>query len=364
VRIGLVIETFGRARGGAERMCFALADGLARRGHGVTVFAARFESHDPGIQHEPVPVRAGWFAEQHVSFAENVARLLEKTKFDVVHSFARTIRQDIYRLGGGCHAEYLRRRNEQSGPLGRWFRRHNPKERAILRLERRALSPECTRVVAAVSDRSAQEARDHYDVSDDRLRVVRNGVDITRFHPCNVGLHRERIRAELGLRGRVALFAGSGFERKGLIHAVGAVAQAPGWSLIVMGRGEARRLEISDRVRFVGRQEFPEHFYAAADALILPSLYDPFPNVCLEALATGIPVVTTRVTGVAEILTHGRDGFIVEDARDIGAMVEALGAIPDARMGPAARATAEAHSIDRFVEENLKLYETIASPPA
>ena len=374
MHVALVITDFGGTRGGAERMCLYLARGLADRNHRVDVYAARFPGSaiHPKIKNILIEVSDAWPGRKYTTFAENVAAKLDGAPYDVVHSFARTVRQDIYRLGGGCHIEYLKRTDEERGRLTRWFRRHNPKEQAILELERRAMSPECTRTVAAVSEQSAREAGKHYDVDPARLHIVRNGVDTTLFHPRNVELSRMRTRADLGIGGDayLVLFAGSGFERKGLRAAVEAIAQVPEARLLVIGRGrtgryeeQAQRLNCADRVTFGGHRGNPEDFYAAADVLVLPSLYDPFPNVCLEAMATGIPVVTTRVTGVSEILEQGRDGIVIERGTDVEALAGALRTLADAgrrrEMGAAARATAEAYNVEKFVEANLALYELL-----
>lgn len=333
MRVALIIGAFG-PRGGAERVCEYLARGLAARGHAVDVYASSFESDAP-VRHVPV-ARPG-----HRGFAENVARAIDGERYDVVHSFARTHSQDIYRLGGGCHAEYLRRTDP--GGLRGWFRSVNPKERAILELERRAME---SRLVAAVSDRTAREARDHYGVPPERLAVVRNGVDTERFHPRNVGRDRDRLRAEFGLGGYVVLFAGSGARRKGLRAAVEAVRGVG--TLLVLGESDVEGAVCA------GRRADAEAFYAAADALILPSLYDPSPNVVFEAMATGLPAIVTPVTGTAEIITSGVDGIVAES------MAEPVRELADPRrraeMGAAARATAERFGVDRFVEENLKLY--------
>lgn len=354
MRIALIIRKLDAGGGGAERVCATLASGLARRGHAVEVLAASAGPVPDGIVWRRVE------GDKHRSFAEGAARISEG--YDVVHSFTRTVRQDIFRLGGGTHIEYLRRTDAERGPLASWWRRLNPKERTILDLEREAMKN--SRLIQAVSRRTAQEARDHYGVTDDRLAVLHNGVDTEFFHPRNVGRSRDRIRAELELKGEVALFAGSGFRRKGLRTAIEAVAALPRWSLVVMGRDEpdpwreeCRRLGCERRVRFIGPRSDPQDLYASADVLVLPSLYDPFPNVCLEAMATGVPVITTPVTGVAEILTHGVDGFVAEGEEEIAA---ALPAIPDPGMGAAARATAERYGLEWYVDETLALYGRLA----
>lgn len=377
MKVALVIYTFG-GRGGAERMCAALAKGLRMRGHEIEVLAHDFTATDAVevSRHVPISTSDTLPGQRHLTFAENVEKALATRSYDVVHSFARTTRQDILRLGGGCHVEYLRHTDEDRSWASRLFRRFNPKERAILALERRSMAPGAYRKVAAVSRRVADEAIRHYAVPERDVVVIHNGVDVNRFSP-RVKSRGMGTRQALGIGdGDVMfLFVGMGFKRKGLAHAIEALARLPASPtsrLVVLGGGEvathrrlARKLRLQERVFILGARDNPEDYYGAADAFVFPSLYDPFPNACLEALACGLPVVTTRVTGVAEIMTAGREGYLVESGTDVGAIADAMRALLDpkirADMGAAARATAERHSIDRFIDENVKLYDQVVA---
>jgi UDP-glucose:(heptosyl)LPS alpha-1,3-glucosyltransferase len=133
---------------------------------------------------------------------------------------------------------------------------------------------------------------------------------------------------------------------------------------LVIGKGEsdesrqtAKRLSIEDKVSFLGPQEGIERFYAAADVFVLPTLYDPFSNACLEAMASGLPVITTRNNGAAEIIEEGMEGFItssITDPSDLARRI--IPALADAEvMGLRARAKAEQFSIDRAAREFMAL---------
>src|SRR5262249_47736857 len=156
------------------------------------------------------------------------------------------------------------------------------------------------------------------------VRLVYNGVDLDRFHPGN----RERLgavtRAALGL-GReswVVLFVGSGFERKGLgplLRAVSGLSDRY-WQLGVAGKGDARRyqeqaprLNVAERIRWIGLRADIESLYAAADVVALPALYEPFGNVHLEGLASGVPVLTSAQAGGAEVVANGQTGWVVSE---------------------------------------------------
>jgi UDP-glucose:(heptosyl)LPS alpha-1,3-glucosyltransferase len=355
MKIALVIEKFSPA-GGAERQCARLAQGLLERGHEVHVFARTFSPMQGVVEHRVAA--EGLF--RHASFSYQSRKLLEQGSFDVVHSFTRTAHQDILRLGGGTHREYLDRTDPAYSLAGRLWRRLRPKERFELRLEAESFAPAASRRIVAVSHRVKDEVVRHYGVPAAKITVIHNGVDTEEFKPDPEA--RRRVRAELGLREEeyTLLFVGTGFRRKGLRQAVRAVDRVPSARLLVAGEGSA---EAHSRVRMLGRRNDVGRLYAAADAFIFPTLYDPFPNATLEAMATGIPVIVTRVAGTSEIIDG--DSIVVEDAMDIDALTEAVRRLEDPAvrrpMGEAARRKAQRRPHSAVLEENLALYEEIRS---
>lgn len=370
MRIAILLHSYAPGTGGAENAAANLARGLIGRGHEVHVFARKAASDAEGVVLHTVRARSLLPGGRHTAYARAVRRLLERERFDVVHSFTRTLSHDVLRLGGGTHREYLRRMEEERTPLGAWFSRINPKERAILRLEREGLSPGRYRRIVAVSNRVRDEVVREYGVPASDVSVLYNGVDLRRYRPELRGEVRSRMRREFGLDGSTTLlFCGTGFMRKGLRYAIEAAARVEGAVLLVAGSGDttpfraqAERLGIPQRVRFLGPRTGVAQLYAAADLLIHPSLYDPFPNVCLEAMACGTPVLTTAVTGVAELIRDGENSFVVEEGRDVAGMAERIRRLRDLpHLGGAAAATARERSLERNLEENLALYRTLES---
>lgn len=353
MRVALVIHKFSPA-GGAERACAALARGLRSRGHEVHVFARQIARGSDVVPH-PVPPD-GFFRQQ--CFADRVRALLRREPFDIVHSFTRTSSQDILRLGGGVHREFLARTDPLYSPLGRWWRRLRPEERFELTLEAESFAPQASRRIVAVSARVREEAIRHYGVSADRIVVIHNGVDAEEFRPDPEA--RRAVRAELGLAADayVLLFSGSGFRRKGLAFAVRAVDRVPAATLLVAGEG---RVPGHPRVRPLGRRADLPRLCAAADALLLPTLYDPFPNAALEAMASGIPVIVSRVAGVSEIIDG--DSLVVEDPTDVEALAQLVRRLEDPAvrlpLGEAARRKALQYPLERVLEANLRLYDDV-----
>lgn len=365
LRVALVVERSAPGSGGVENVAWQVASRLALAGDRVTVIARSGEA-PPGSTLLRVTSPSGWAPLRVVAFSRAAARASKG--FDVVQTFSRTRHQDVFRAGGGCHGDYLERMH---GARAAALRRLSPRHAVQLAIERGVFGDPHQIVLCNSSFvRDAIAAR--YGVAPERFSVIRNGVDLDRFHPERRAREGARLRAELGAGGRTLwLFAGSGFPRKGLGTALGALAASrdrDAW-LVVAGRDDpapwqpmVRRLALEERVRFVGPRADPEALYAAADALVLPTRYDAFANVCLEASAAGIPVVTSGANGAAEIVRE--TGIVVEDAEDVGAFARALEAFADPRArhaaGLAGRALAERHGWDSHVEALRALHARIA----
>jgi UDP-glucose:(heptosyl)LPS alpha-1,3-glucosyltransferase len=353
MKVALVIEKFSPA-GGAERQCVNFARFLVSRNHEVHVFA-RTIAEGKGYVAHPVPPE-GLF--RHQVFDQQSRRLLEKETFDVIHSYCRTSYQDLLRLGGGTHREYLIRTDPVYSVFGRLWRKMRPKERLELTRERESFAPWASRKIVAVSHRVKDEVVRHYGVPADKIAVIHNGVDANEFKPSAEA--RRLIRNQIGLDDAeyMLLFVGSGFRRKGLESAIAAVDRVPSARLVVAGEGHARA---HPRVLMLGRRTDVSHLYAAADAFIFPTLYDPFPNAVIEAMASGLPAIVSRVAGVSEIIDG--DSIVLEDPLDIDEVTAAVKKLEDPAvrksMGEAARRKALAHPLDRGYDEYLKLYEEV-----
>ena len=353
MKVALVIEKFSPA-GGAERQCAYMARGLVARGHEVHVFA-RAIAATPDIIPHPVPPE-GPFRGQ--TFSGQVRSMLLKERFDIIYSYTRTDTQDILRLGGGTHKEYLLRTDPAYSPLARLWRKIRPKERLQLSLETGSFQPEASKKIVAVSHRVKDEAIRHYGVPAEKIVVIHNGVDGNEFKPSAEARGLIRNQLGLGTSDYVLLFVGSGFRRKGLESAIKAVDRTPSAKLVVAGEGRATA---HPRVLMLGRRADVSHLYAAADAFIFPTLYDPFPNAVLEAMASGIPAIVSRVAGVSEVIDG--DSIILEDPLNIDEVAAAVKKLEDPAvrrpMGEAARKKALARPLETVLGENLKLCDEV-----
>ncbi len=239
---------------------------------------------------------------------------------DVVVSFTRLVKQDIFRSGGGPHLAFIEKMMRNSGILRRFWYRLSLYHRCVLAIERRQLSSEGCRKVITVSQQGKQEMLEYYQLPEEKLVVIYNGVDHLRFHPSRRFNEGKRIRKELGIPDdhAVVLFVGTGFRRKGLDRVLrlwsdGGLA---GIDLLVVG-DDAKLTHYRNRwdqkeIFFVGLRSNVEDYYAAADLLVLPSIQEAFGNVVLEALASGLPIITIPGVGVtAEIEGDLRMGILV-----------------------------------------------------
>jgi UDP-glucose:(heptosyl)LPS alpha-1,3-glucosyltransferase len=365
MRLALVHKRYDRI-GGAEWDCFELSRQLAARGHEVHVVVGESRAPAPdGITMHRVPVvRAGQLAKL-LSFTARAPAVWRALDADVVIGFGRTIGHDLFRVSGGCHRGYLARVAAERGAFEAVRQRLSPYQQAILAIERRQYARGAYRKILAVSELSRDEILSLYPaVARDDVGVLHYGVDAERFRPENRARHGADVRRELGvpLEQPMVLLVGSGFVRKGVDTLLAVWRRQPpsGATLVVVGNDQhlaARRREavaIAGGVIFTGARRDVERLYAAADVFALPSLYEGCPVAILEALASGLPVVTSRATGAPELLTGRLGDLLVDDPRDQQGVAAALARGLDAAQRPAlcaaARAAALENSLDRSVE--------------
>lgn len=331
LRLGLVRLKY-EPGGGAEATLDLLARGLAGRGHAVTVIATAWQGQPPaGVQVRQVAA-PGRGARRLLGFAQAAGAAARELGLQVWLSLERTPGAPLLRAGDGVHAAWLEHRRPYESFLKRLSFGVNPLHRAFLDLERRALTHPDLRLVIANSQLVAEELRRFYGLGPEMVRVIRNPVDQARLDPARDPAVRQAARDELGLaEGQPALlFLGSGFERKGLAFALKALAGLEGVRLLVAGRDRiapyqrlAQGLGVTGRVSFLGGRSDAPRLLAACDGLVLPTIYDPCANACLEALHLGRPVVTTLANGACELVRPGLNGVLVADPSDSGELARA-----------------------------------------
>ena len=244
-------------------------------------------------------------------------------------------------------------------------------QRLVLHLEKRQFGPGGKHQIIAVSKMIRDEIVNCYGAEPERITVVYNGANLGRFTPsARVGL-RKPARIALGLDDDEIniLFLGHNFKRKGLAALIRALPSLRGrgqrFRVVVAGKGRrgpcdrlAAKLGVSDLLQYVGPTGSPEELYASADIFCFPSYYDPCASVVLEALAMSVPVITSTTNGSGEMLTQGREGYVV-DPDDTQAMAEYIARLFDRDARVSASRAARELAESRPIEDNFREIQAV-----
>lgn len=349
MKLGLVRRGYSGS-GGAEAYLLRLMAELGRAGHELFLVTDVEWPQDIFSADVVRPVGTILKANSPRAFADGVREWRKRSGCDFVLSLERVWACDVFRAGDGVHASWLERRAKFEPFWKPLFRRFSAKHRELMRLEHALFTGGAKRIIAN-SRMVKDEITARFGTPAERIEVIYNGV------PANApSANRAEARAALGLGNSdySVLFAGSGWERKGLRHAIAAVNALPGATLLVAGRGKTRGLPHSGRVRFLGPQSRAEmtRLLAAADVFALPTIYEPFSNACLEALAAGLPVITTTANGFSEIIENGVEGEIVAPG-DVPALTAALSRWADVRRRAEIRERLLAKGAQFSIESNV-----------
>jgi UDP-glucose:(heptosyl)LPS alpha-1,3-glucosyltransferase len=338
--------------GGAERFIEKALEALLERNVAISLYTREWpetnlQLMEPQIV-DPFHVGRLW---RDVGFALAVCRKVRRAQPELVQSHERLLCCDIFRAGDGVHAVWLEERARSASTLRQLAFTASPYHRYVQWMERRMFASPSLSAVICNSKMVKDEIALRFGVSDAKLYVIYNAVDCDAFSPA-LRDDRTATRARHGIPddALVFLLVGSGYERKGVATALEALAALPGPAhLLVVGKesrmGRYQRLAIergvANRVTFAGPQADPKPYFGAADAFVLPTLYDPLPNAALEAMACALPVITTTKSGAAELVVEADAGFVCMSC-DSSALAAHMHALQDGarreRMGSNARA--------------------------
>ncbi len=358
--------------GGTERDLYHLTELLIRFGHRVTIYCQEVRTTPAdGISIRKVPSLPGRTAKL-LGLAWLGPKMSYKGGHDLVIGFTRILNQDIVRCGGGTHKVFLDRIKETEGLLKRSERTLSLYHNSLLAIEKRQLQ-RGNRKILAISGVVKKEIMDVYGVPNNTIEVIYDGVDIDTFSTDKKVLHRATTREVFGIPqdSPLVLFLGNGFKRKGLetlLNSMSLIKDKNVYCLAVGGDSSlqsykelAEKLGIGRQVIFVGAQKEPERFYAAADIFVLPSIQEAFGNAVLEAMACGIPVITTEVAGASELMTDGLERFILRDPKDASCLAEMISELLDSvlrvSISKQVREIAEGYTLEknaRAIEELCK----------
>ncbi|MHA3771898.1 glycosyltransferase family 4 protein [Verrucomicrobiota bacterium sgz303538] len=364
MKIGLVRRGYSPT-GGAEAYLKRFAQAATALGHECVLFA----THDWPKGEWPHAFKKIKHGRSPLEFALELVTSDPKRECDVLFSLERVLECDCYRAGDGVHAAWLQRRSKYEPAWKTWWRNRRDKHHEILKLEETMFRGEAARVVIANSQMVKDEIVKHFGYPAEQIHVIYNGVPAA-LSPEDAAQARIEVRKELGLQETdyVVLFAGSGWERKGLRFAVEAMNEAmvENATLLVAGSGKPRQMPKSQKTRYLGPVRGLSRYLAAADVFILPTLYDPFSNACLEAMSAGLPVITSQANGFAEVIERGVEGDVLTEPADVRALAQAIErwAAPELRtlVRERLREKGTQFSMEKNVRETLVILEKLRPP--
>lgn len=358
--------------GGAERFVDQTLTGLQQNGVAVTLVTRQWKPGHalPALICNPFYIGNLW---RDWGFARSVCDALARENFDLIQSHERIDCCDVYRAGDGVHREWLTQRRRILSPFGRVKIALNPYHAYVKHAEAALFHGPRLRAVICNSRMVKDEIRSWFNVSEEKLHVIYSGVDTKRFHPDLRDNHRSAFRAEHGIpqRATVFLYVGSGFERKGVATLIEAFSALPDTAyLAIVGDDRnrpryeklAHQRSVAERTRFLGALTDVAPCYGAADVFVLPTLYDPFPNVILEAMACGLPVITSDKSGGAELIEPDKSGYVCDAlAADVlaGHMRSLQSDERIGDMGRRARETVLPYTFDALSARLRALYESL-----
>ena len=374
---------------GPAKATAALVERLCE-GHQVSVFSHTIEGIDLSkIKHYKVPAvtRPKFLA--YITFLVSstimlaILSLFRKRDFDIIHGYVCAFSTDVITFHF-CEKEGLRleKANIIEVPHKSASQKLKALDHKIYRrlaafVEGLIFSHNSPKALIVVSQSMKREFLCHYGDAAESIIVIPNGVDLKMFNPANRPLYRDRLRQKRGISRSdlVLMFAGGDWERKGVLYLIEALSllTRPDVKLLIIGSGDeklysqlAELKQVRERIIFVSHSSVLWEYYAASDVFVFPTIYEPFGLVIVEAMASGLPVITSRVAGAADVIIDGVNGLLLRepsDVNDLAAKIELLLSNVELRktMGERARETVENLSWNQVAQKTIDVYNRILS---
>lgn len=300
----VILKSKTKSQGGLEKYSHRIVHAFEKTGANVTLLSGEAFVNYPSFLK----------IERFDQYAQN---WVKKHQPDLIFGLDRNRLQTHLRMGNGVHAAYLDRRRKWEGLFKSISFYINPLHRKILEIEKCAFQNPRLEKIFANSHMVKNEIIQYYNVDPKKIIVIHNGVEWEEFQGAFDQWEEKKNSAIFHF-----LFIGHGFQRKGLGRLLQGLSQIPEkeWKLLVIGKDRnefsfkkmAQKLGLKEKVHFLGEQTQVTPFYQLCDALVIPSLYDPFANVTVEALAMGLHVISSKNNGGHEILNES-NGIVFEE---------------------------------------------------
>jgi UDP-glucose:(heptosyl)LPS alpha-1,3-glucosyltransferase len=344
MKIAMAMEDFSRYGGGAESYAVGLAQTLVSEGWEVHLYGHSWDGEPVEAVFHSIPKLPRWVPPsiRILAFAVRHRRMIAAEEFDVVLGFGNTLVMNVYQSHGGVHfISNIRKLQAIRNPVARWLKfaalLATPKYHARAWIESAPFRKSQRPVIIAISDMVRNDMADYFHINKDDIRLVYNGIDPSRLKSVKAD-RRQELRKSLGFDNEVLfLFMSYDFRKKGLRYLVEAAGRlrdrvgAGGFGVVAVGAQPSpllqrlvSKLQLTDIVVFPGATREPEAFYRACDVFVLPTFYDACSLVVFEAMAAGLPAITTEFNGAAGIIHRGIDGIVLHDPGNIDEMADAM----------------------------------------
>ena len=334
----ILLKSGSKRRGGLEKYAERIAGAFALKGMEVTYLSTGHQKVElPNVHVHLFPIQSRLSFRNLAQFDKEIKTWLKDHPSDIVFGLDRNTIQTHLRLGGGVHAAFLKSRILTEGKLKYYLSLANPLHRTILSIEKKAYSYPGLKKIFTNSCMVQKELSTYYGVDSSKIQVVHNGVEWREMEQDflfwkektkEICLNYQRDPNVFHL-----LFIGHGFLRKGLDTLLSALKhwKFRDFHLSIVGQDKrldryiekVKKFNMEHQVRFFSSQARTTPFYQLADALVIPSFYDPFANVTVEALAMGLFVVSSKYNGGSEILTN-QNGAVIGDLLDPDSILDSL----------------------------------------
>jgi UDP-glucose:(heptosyl)LPS alpha-1,3-glucosyltransferase len=384
LKIAIVLDRFLPSRGGENYFSW-LAKELSRRGHEVHVFATKAENiHETEYQVHLIPVWRYPRSLRLLCLLFQSSRAVRSYDFDIIHGVEGGLIMNIFNPHGGVEQAYLKQEflsiPNRGYCLYKFLKRYLfPYHYLKIWIQKRQYLSKRVKRIIAISQMVKKDIIKYYRVPEQKIMVIFNCVDLERFHPRNREIYRNAKRMALGINPETLLliFVGNNYRLKGVGSLLRAMAilkkQFPNlpFRLLILGRGQrrrymrlAKRVGVLDLTLFLGSVGEIEQYYAASDIYVHPTFYDSCSLTVLEALASGLPVITSRFNGAAEIILSDEGGRVIEDPADVENLAESIAYFFDenrrSKVRIIVRQWVEKYSLAYHIGEILRVYYEVS----
>ena len=383
-KIAFAMEKFSRYAGGAESYAVSLADTLIKNGWDVHLFGEAWDGEPQEAHFNEIHIPKflpAWF--KLLLFAWKHKKLIQQQHFDVIMGFGNTIYMNVYQSHGGVHQlSTARKVYAEKNPLRRMIKRIliflSIKQwiRAWIEAAPFRLDPK-PRIIA-IADMIKEDMKSFFHADENEIKIIYNGVDTERYNSSLRQRLRGPLRTKWGVNENdvVFLFVSYDLKKKGIEPLVEAAAELKrtgndNFKIIVSGglpyRSLAKLIEhlgLKDTVIFSGKVKAIDEFYANSDVFVLPTYYDACSLVVIEAIAAGLPSITTEFNGASGIITDGKDGYILSHPPDSSDLADKMRLLMDDKkrqeMSEVAFRTGQKYSTERNHKEMMKVLDEAA----